>query len=158
MNDELEEGRLSSVHRSAFLLHRFARAVEEFAAVGDEVETGGRVAAGEVFDELFEHVEAVAVGDALRVEVAAAAHAADEVGQRQAPLEGAPAVAVRAADEVLNQQHVVVERGREEEAKAFALPALFDALRAAKGARAVEGRRRVSACGRTRRALVGPRT
>src|ERR1051326_4050066 len=113
-------------------------AVEEFAAVNDEVEPGGFVAAGETFDELFEDVELVAVGDALRFEVAAVAHPADEFGERQAAFERATAVTVRAAHEILDEQHVVVDRGREEESKAFALPALFEPLRAAHGAQVAE--------------------
>src|SRR2546423_52580 len=76
--------------------------VEQFAAVDDEVEFGGFVAASDAFDELFEHVELVAVCDALRFEVSAVSHAPDEFGQRQAPLERAPAVSVRAAHQILN--------------------------------------------------------
>src|ERR671939_1989616 len=60
--------------------------VEQFAAVNDEVGFDGFVAARDAFDELFEPVELVAVCDALRFEVSAVAHAADEFRKREATL------------------------------------------------------------------------
>src|SRR5205085_1830694 len=48
------------------------------------------------------------------------------------------AVSVRAAHKVLYEQHVVINRGREEQSRTVSLPTLFETLRAAHGAQALE--------------------
>src|SRR5205085_4241904 len=58
--------------------------------------------------------------------------------QRQPPFHRQPAVRVRAADEILYEQRIVIERRREEEARAIALPTRLQSLRTTHGAQVFE--------------------
>src|SRR5207253_10936549 len=62
---------------------------------------------------------------------------------REAAFKGAATVLMRAADQVLDEQHVVVERGRKKQVGAVALPSLFNPVRTANGAHTVESLRPV---------------